>query len=153
MTLALAWLRKVGSTEELLMATDSRLRFGCAWDCCPKVFPLARGDSAISFAGNTMYAYPIVLQIRAAVEHHRVSLSRAQDLTDLKGHILRIANDMCSQIHDLPAGQNTPDTPDVDFLLGGFSWKRNAFVLWRLHFDGHIKRFTVSACRKMARTI
>lgn len=38
----------------------------CA-DCYPKVLALPRGDSAICFAGDTLYAYPILLQAVAAV--------------------------------------------------------------------------------------
>ena len=148
MTLSLAWLRQVETVEELVIASDSRLRFGCAWDCCPKVFPLPRGDSVICFAGGTMYAYPLICQIRAAVEHHRRSLSRAQDLTDFKGHLLRVANDMCTQIHDPPTGLEKPDDPDAIFLLGGYSWKLRRFALWTLHFDAHIKKFTFRPARK-----
>jgi len=142
MTLAVAWIRRIRDVEELVIATDSRLRFGCAWDCCPKTFPLPRGDAAICFAGGTMYAYPLLLQIRSAVEFHRRSLNRAQDLTDLKGHLLRVMNDMCSQIDDLPVGQTDPERPDAYFLLGGYSWKHHRFVLWTIHFDAHLKKFT-----------
>lgn len=148
MTLSFAWVRQVQSVEELVFASDSRLRFGCSWDCCPKVFPLPRGDSAICFAGDTMYAYPLITQIKSVIEHHRRSLSRAQDLTDFKGHLLRVASDMCEQIDDLPTGQRTPDDPDAGFLLGGYSWKLRRFVLWTLHFDPHIKKFTFRPARK-----
>lgn len=30
-----------------LVASDSRLSFGARWDCCPKMFPLAREDSVL----------------------------------------------------------------------------------------------------------
>jgi hypothetical protein len=148
MTLALAWLRKVKTIEELVIATDSRLRFGCAWDCCPKAFPLPRGDAAICFAGGTFYAYPLLLQIRSAVEFHSRSLSRAQDLADFKGHLLRIMNDMCKQVGDLPVGHSEPDQPDADFLLGGYSWKLKRFVVWSLYFNVHLKRFTFRPAQK-----
>jgi hypothetical protein len=148
MTLSLAWIRQVKSVEELVVASDSRLRFGCAWDCCPKVFPLPRGDSVICFAGDTMYAYPLINQIKAVVEHHRRSLSRAQDLTDFKGHLLRVANDMCEQIGDFPTGKDKREDPDAGFLLGGYSWKLRSFVLWTLHFDAHIKKFTFRPARR-----
>jgi hypothetical protein len=148
MTLALAWIRKVGTVEEIVIATDSRLRFGCTWDCCPKVFPLPRGDAAICFTGGTFYAYPLLLQIRSAVEFHGRSLSRARDLADLKGHLLRVMNDMCGQIEDLPVGQLEPDQPDAYFLLGGYSWKLRRFVIWILYFDAHLKKFTFRPTRK-----
>lgn len=37
MTISIAWTRKIESVEELVVATDSRLGFGCRWDCCPKI--------------------------------------------------------------------------------------------------------------------
>jgi len=46
MTLCLAWIRAVDQTTELVIATDSRLRSGCAWDCGPKLLPMPRSDLA-----------------------------------------------------------------------------------------------------------
>jgi len=58
MTLSLAWIRSVGNVQELVMATDSRLRRGRAWDVAPKILTLPRTDCAICFAGDTDDAYP-----------------------------------------------------------------------------------------------
>jgi len=140
MTISLAWVRKVGTVEELVFASDSRLGFGCRWDCCPKALALPRGDSVISFAGNTMYAYPVMLQAIAAVSQHPKLLSRGMNLDELKGHLLRVLNSMVSLIHDLPS--NGGDDPDTTFLFGGWSWKHNRFKIWLLHFDVELKRFT-----------
>jgi hypothetical protein len=139
-TLAVAWLRNVNATQELLIASDSRLRFGCAWDCCPKIIALPRGDAALCFAGNTAYAYPVMLQLRAAVEQHRGLLSRAIDLEGLKGHFLRVINDMVGSIHDAPSS-GLPE-PDAVLLLAGYSWRSNEFRIWLLHYDPSIERFT-----------
>lgn len=140
MTISLAWTRKVGTIEELLIASDSRLSFGCRWDCCPKIVSLPRGDAFICFAGNTMYAYPIMFQAIAAISQHPKLQSRGMDITHVKGHLIRILNSMVSQIHDLPKGiENDPDTT---FLVGGWSWKSNQFKIWLLHFDPQVKKFT-----------
>lgn len=53
MTLSVSWVREFGETKELIVATDSRLRWGQAWDCCPKIMMLPRGDSVLCFAGET----------------------------------------------------------------------------------------------------
>jgi len=140
MTISLAWTRKVATVEELIFVSDSRLSFGCRWDCCPKVRAFPRSDLVISFAGDTMYAYPIILQALSAVEQHPRLLSRAMDIIDLKGHLLRILNSMTSLVHDLPQGDD--GVPDASFLLGGWSWRKSQFKVWLLHFDAHIKRFT-----------
>lgn len=140
MTISVAWVRKVGTVEELVFASDSRLGFGCRWDCCPKILALPRGDAVISFAGDTMYAYPVMLQAISAVSQHPKLLSRGLNLDELKGHLLRILNDMVSLIHDLPSDGG--DDPDTTFLFGGWSWKHNQFKVWLLHFDAHLKKFT-----------
>ncbi|MGE8146669.1 hypothetical protein ACQKP7_15940 [Pseudomonas frederiksbergensis] len=140
MTISLAWTRKVDSVEELVVVTDSRLSFGCRWDCCPKIRILPREDAVVCFAGDTMYAYPIILQIQSAVAQHPKLLSRAMDITDLKGHLLRILNDMVSLVHDLPRG--SANEPDATFLIAGWSWKLSAFKSWLLHYDASIKRLS-----------
>lgn len=145
MTISLAWKRKFSKSEELIFLSDSRLAFGCRWDCCPKMKALARSDSVICFAGDTMYAYPIMLQIQAAIAQHQKLLSRAMDLCDLKGHLLRILNSMTELIHDLPDGFD--NDPDTTFLFGGWSWRSNTFKVWLLHYDASIKRFTFRPIR------
>ena len=146
MTISLAWVRRVRAVEELVLASDSRLAFGCRWDCCPKVFALPRGDSAICFAGDTMYAYPVILQTIAAVSQHPRTLARGVDIDDLKGHILRVLNRMVSLIHDLPRGSNKE--PGTTFLFGGWSWKHSSFKVWLLHYDAHIRKSTFRPTRR-----
>jgi hypothetical protein len=92
------------------------------------------------FAGNTMYAYPVMLQVIAAVSQHPRLLGRGMDLEDLKGHLVRVLNSMVALIHDLPIGAT--DDPDTTFLLCGWSWKRGEFKVWLLHYDASIKKFT-----------
>lgn len=141
MTLSLAWVRKINQVEELVIATDSRLRFGCAWDCSPKIFPLSRGDCAICFAGNTMYAYPIMEQIRNAIAMYPKSNTRALDLCDLKGHMLRVVRGMEGLIHDLPRGQKEIDPPDAFFIFAGYSWAKSQFKIWILYYNVARKQF------------
>lgn len=140
MTISIAWVRKIKTVEELVIASDSRLSFGCRWDCCPKILAIPRGDSAICFAGNTMYAYPVMLQAIAAVTQHPRLLSRGMNLDDLKGHLLRVLNSMVSLIHDLPKGGDSD--PDTTFLFAGWSWKHSRFKIWLLHYDTHQRKFT-----------
>lgn len=147
MTLSIAWVRSVGETHELVMASDSRLRMGCAWDCCPKILTLPRSDAAISFAGHTYDAYPLMLQMANAIASFPQSRSRAMDLCDMKGHTVRVFNHMRDQIHDLPKGQNQPETPDALFLLAGYSWQKERFCIWLLHFDARTKKFTYRPTR------
>ncbi len=142
MTLTVAWVRITAGSEEIVMATDSRLRFGCAWDCCPKILTLTRGDAAMCFAGDTMHAYPLMLQVKSSLEHHHATRTRERDLFELRSHLLNLMNGMRRHIHDLPAGQEQPDVPETVFIFAGYSWKQQNFLIWLLHYDVSIGRFT-----------
>ena len=53
MTICIAWIRKVNNCEELVFASDSRLRYGEYWDQCPKIMSFERQDCALAFAGQS----------------------------------------------------------------------------------------------------
>ncbi|BFP40023.1 hypothetical protein FGF1_08680 [Flavobacteriaceae bacterium GF1] len=140
MTLCISWIRKVTSqVEELVIATDSRLRSAGAWDANPKIFPLPRNDSFIAFAGDTNYAYPMIAQLINAVKNHPKSKQRFQDLAFFKGFVVRCFNDLLEFRSDLVEGHVIPD---AQFILGGYSWKYGKYFLWTIHYDSHIDAFT-----------
>src|SRR5579863_4037814 len=130
MTMCLVWVRSVGEAEELVIATDSRVRAGYAWDVAPKIIRFSRADYAICFAGDTADAYPLTLQIASAVDDYPKAKSRAMDLSDVKGHMVRVFNHMRKQIGDLPVGQKEPDVPQATFAFGGFCWRQQKFLVW-----------------------
>jgi len=137
----MSWIRKNGKVEELVTASDSRTRFGCAWDCCPKVFPLIRGDGVIAFAGWTGYAYPLIQQAVTTMNIHPMLLDRSLDFCDVQGHLLRIMNAMLKEVHDLPNGQEQMDPPDAEIILSGYSAQTSRFHLWKLQYDKKKKEF------------
>ena len=143
MTLVLAWIRKVGITEELCIASDSRVTSGKAWDCCPKIKPLERGDSILAFAGDTAYAYPMVEQVSNAVKLHPKLNSRATDISDLKGHITRIISNMREYLHDSiqPHKKFIAETPETQYLFAGYSWKYNKFQMWKIVYKARDNSF------------
>ena len=115
MTLVAAWIRQRSERDELIVASDSRSSFGARWDCCPKVFPLAREDSVLAFCGDTAFAYPILLQLNNSVTNYRKSRSREQDITSLRPHLLKVIERMRDEVHNLPKGNSGIDTKD--FLI------------------------------------
>jgi hypothetical protein len=131
MTLVAAWVRTIGTTEELVLATDSRLTGGHIWDAGPKLVPLARGDSALCFAGVTAYAYPLLQHIQNYIAVYDRARSRALDLNDLKGHILRVVQRLIDEIED-PV---TPPYGDFGLVLAGYSWRYSDFRIWSLEYD------------------
>lgn len=134
MTLVAAWVRQHAEGRELYIASDSRLNGGRAWDIGTKVLDLGRGDAVIAFAGVTANAYPLMLQLQSAVKMHPKLRSRAYDLTDLKGHVLRIFNAMWQSITSLPRGQKLPDPAETRFILAGYSWRYQDFKIWVVYF-------------------
>lgn len=135
MTICISWIRKLKRHEELVIATDSRLRSYGSWDCNPKIMTLPRTDCAICFDGDTAYAYPILVQLKTSISNYPPSVKRSQDLYEFKGHLLRVMNDMLKYKSDF-------EIPKVSFILGGYSWQREDFALWRIYYDGHDKKFT-----------
>ena len=143
MTLSLAWIRRVNATEELIFASDSRLRNGKAWDGCSKIFALGRGDCALSFAGDTQYAYPMLHQVVNAVEMFLKAKSRAMDIGALRGHILRVFNDMEHWMHDRPKGEAAKDIPKITFIFAGYSWLTSDFKIWMILYKPSAKGFVL----------
>ena len=141
MTLIAAWVRHQNKTKELYIAGDSRLSGGQNWDIGTKILDLGRGDVVIAFAGLTTDAYPLMLQLQSAVKMHPKIKSRAYDLMDLKGYVLRIFNSMWGSIGNLPVGQTKPDPAQVRFMLCGYSWRLQEFKIWILNFHSVSNEF------------
>lgn len=147
MTIAAAWFRKVNNCEELWFVSDSRLCGGHRWDECPKIFPLQRSDCAISFAGDTGYAYPMMMQTYLALGELSRIKTRAMDIVDLNGYVLKHINHLASTVYDKADDQALKDN---QFLFGGYSWVEKRFKLWRYYYhktdkcfkkDGQIHNF------------
>lgn len=117
MTLLTIFRRQVRDYEELVLASDSRLSGGQAMDYGQKVFEMPRSDALFAFAGQTDYAYPLMMQMLRAVEGYPYSADRRLPLPKLKGHTLRVFQQSYAAIHSLPHGQPHPDPPDNYFLL------------------------------------
>jgi hypothetical protein len=142
MTLGMAWVRTTGRTRELIVASDSRLSGGQAWDAAPKIMLLPRTDCVISFAGDTNDAYPLMLQACNAILMHQPAINRALDISDLKGHLIRVMNHVRAYISNLPRGEEIAPPPEAIFMLAGYSWRMKEFRIWQFHYHHHINEFT-----------
>lgn len=138
MTICAARVRKLGKYEELLIASDSRLRGGRTIDYCPKLLVLPRLDCAVCFAGSTDLAFPLMLQLSLAAEAHPPSLKRVLDLRPFVTHAVEIFNSMAGAIRTTTAEMKTPD---VSFIIGGYSWKRKRFEIYTIRYSGKQDRF------------
>lgn len=93
----------------------------------------------LAFAGETDFAYPIMLQMANAVNCYDRSATRQLSLTDLKGHLVRVANDMLRQEADVARGAS--HAPQVSFLIAGYCWKYRKFQIWTIEYEPQLKRF------------
>jgi len=114
----MAWIRTLVGTEELVVVSDSRLRWGRSWDCCPKILMLPRTDSVISFAGSTAYTYPLMLQAINAIRMYPPAMNRGMSVEQLRGYLLQIFENMRRDIHDFPKPKDN-EQPDALILLSG----------------------------------
>jgi hypothetical protein len=143
MTIAVTWVRTVGDCEELLFVSDSRVSGdGRIIDVCAKVITLPRSDCAISFAGYTGNAYPLLHQLAYAISAHGPLMRRGMDIRQLRGHALQIFNGMADGIQaDLLVRGAELASPDATFIFGGYSWVSKSFEFWQLAYDESLLRF------------
>lgn len=138
MTITTAWVRDLNGCKELIVVSDSRLNGGKKIDCVQKVHALSRSDAFISFAGDTSWAYPLMHQVISAIANYQRSLSRAQDIVELKTHILKVFGNMMNSVHNAVSIERTPQ---VEFLFGGYSWIKKKFLIWHIYYHPPLKKF------------
>jgi hypothetical protein len=138
MTVAFAWTRTLSKqTEELIFVTDSRYRGGDHnFDVCPKILTLPRSDCAICFAGATIHALPMMLQVSEAIRSFDRARRRSLDIAPLKSHIIKVFDSMSEDIVKSLAVANASDTiPEARFLFGGYSWINKTFEIWEIFYQ------------------
>jgi len=132
MTVVAGWVRKISNGHELVIASDSRLCGGYRWDNCPKILTLPRNDCAIAFAGETGYAYPLMMQAYFASSETHQAMDRAIDVRDFNGFLYSQINAMQASVY-MKADKD--DINENEFVVGGYSWKEKQFRLWRYRYS------------------
>lgn len=133
MTISAAWIRTLeNGAEELVFCSDSRLSNGKRFDHCQKIFRFTRTDAAIGFAGDTDWAYPMIVAAVTAADLHLPSQTRALTLSRFKVHLLNILNQMQREVHNFVKGEEVPGTT---FIFGGYDWWYKKFRIWRIDFS------------------
>ncbi len=141
MTLCMAWIRKVGQEEELVMATDSRLTGGERWDSGVKLFELSRLDCLLCFAGATSRAYPLILNSISSIKFDSNLASPHTDIHDVLEYLIDLFSTLVGEITG--AVDNVEDLRgEAQFLFGGWSWRKRQFCIWRLYYEPVLKGFT-----------
>lgn len=132
MTVALGWVRKVNNCEELIFASDSRLCGGHRWDECPKIMTMQREDCMLCFAGNTDYSYPMMMQIYYSINELNRIKTRAMDLVDLNGYVLKHINHLSQSVYSMA---DPHEQSENEFIFGGYSWVGKEFRMWKYSYE------------------
>ena len=141
MTLCVAWLREVNDEQELVFATDSCLSGGERWHSGVKLFELPRKDCLICFAGETNRAYPLILNLITSIKFDEHLSNTNTDITEVLDYLTRLFTILCQSITDYGTQQFKNVLGDFQFLFGGWSWKANAFKLWKLEYNHESEAF------------
>jgi hypothetical protein len=147
MTILASWVRtsKQGM-EELIMISDSRLNGYGKIDYAPKIFQMPRSDVIIGFAGSTIFAYPFLLQVINSVSTFYPFLTRAVDYKPFSSWVLNIINDIFSKFHP-PTPIKELEDPEVEFIIGGYSWSHKEFFIDKIFYVNSIKKFEKKSAR------
>jgi hypothetical protein len=141
MTLCIAWIREAGEDEELIFATDSTLTGGEKWNHGVKLFELPRTDCLICFAGQTLRAYPLILNLISTLKHNEELNNPALDINEVLKGIVLLFDELVNSIFDYPDGVAEEIGSEAKFLFGGWSWKDSRFKIWHLYFSPKYKGF------------
>lgn len=148
MTIGIGWLRTINDCQELVFASDSRLNGGPIFDQCPKIQCLPREDCAMCFAGDTIFAYPMMMQAAFSIGQFDNITTRAMPIEDLRGAVLKSINTLNSSIsfQNIRAGNpNFEMRAETEFIFGGYSWIKKQFKIWKFIFNKQNKKFV---CQK-----
>lgn len=145
MTLCTAHIRQVNDTEELVFATDSCLTGGEKWKHGIKLFELPRNDCLLCFAGSTIRAYPLVLNLVSSIQLDKYLQSPSATLVEVLEFLSEQFTELVSKIisevqnediHELRSG--------AKFLFGGWDWQKGtngAYRVWKLFYSKDAEGF------------
>lgn len=148
MTLCAAWIRHGQSDEgqELVFATDSRLRMGESWDMGLKLFNLGRSDCLLCFAGETQRAYPLILQGSNSRQFNVDWADPRLDLYNVLDSLCELFTLSVRSIRDLPRGVARRDVGGgADFLFGGWSWRKERLCVWKITYSPELEAYVPTA--------
>lgn len=142
MTLCTAYIRQANDTEELVFATDSCLTGGEKWKHGIKLFELPRKDCLLCFAGSTIRAYPLVLNLVSSIHLDNYLQSPAAKLDEVLVFLSDLFTELVKKIISEIPGENIHDLRGgAKFLFGGWDWEKGSFRVWKLHYSAEVEGF------------
>jgi hypothetical protein len=134
-TLVTAWVRQNSSLHELVIASDSRIGGGGAWDACPKIVPLPRPATVIAMSGYAVESYAFLLH---AINTCHLLEGNRTGRTDLRYIAKKLRDtyaDFPRHFHKLVPWEKKPEVPALKVALFGWSWRRLTFEGYSFTYD------------------
>ena len=144
MTLCTAWIRQANDTEELIFATDSCLTGGEKWKHGIKLFELPRKECLLCFAGDTMRAYPLVLNLVSSIHLDKYLQSPSATLEEVLEFLSELFTKLVKTIAEIDKARIHQERGSAQFLFGGWDWQKGtsgAYRVWRLYYSESIEGF------------
>lgn len=144
MTLCTAYIRQANDTEELVFATDSCLTGGEKWKHGIKLFELPRKDCLLCFAGDTMRAYPLVLNLVSSIHLDKYLQSPSATLEEVLEFLSELFTKLVKTITEVERDRIHIERGSAEFLFGGWDWQKGAngaFRVWKLYYSEGIEGF------------
>jgi hypothetical protein len=145
MTLCVAYIRQVDQAEELVFATDSCLTGGEKWKHGIKLFRIPKRDCLLCFAGSSLRAYPLVLNLISSIHLDKYLQSPEASLQDVLQYLSSLFTDLITKIISEIPGEDIHELRSgVQFLFGGWDWSAGpsgAFIVWKLYYSKEVEGF------------
>ncbi|MFC5626235.1 hypothetical protein [Algoriphagus winogradskyi] len=144
MTLCTAYIRQINDTEELVFATDSCLTGGEKWKHGIKLFELSRKDCLLCFAGDTMRAYPLVLNLVSSIHLDKYLESPATTLEEVLEFLSELFTKLVKTITEVGKDRIHEERGSAKFLFGGWDWQKGSngsFRVWKLYYSSEVEGF------------
>ncbi len=144
MTLCTAYIRQVNDSEELIFATDSCLTGGEKWKHGIKLFELPRKDCLLCFAGDTIRAYPLVLNLVSSIQLNKYLESPSASLEEVLEFLSELFTKLVKTIAEVDKDRIHSERGAAEFLFGGWDWQKGpngAFRVWKLYYSSEVEGF------------
>lgn len=144
MTLCTAWIRQGDDTEELLFATDSCLTGGEKWKHGVKLFELPRKDCVLCFAGLSLRAYPLILNLVSSIDLDNYLQQPSAKLEEVLEFITELFTKLVKTIKELDNQDIHEERGSAQFLFGGWDWEKGlngSFRVWKLYYSASVEGF------------
>lgn len=144
MTMCAAWIRQANDTEELVFATDSCLTGGEKWKHGIKLFELPRKDCLLCFAGDTMRAYPLVLNLVSSIHLDKYLQSPSATLEEVLEFLSELFTKLVKTITEVEKDRIHIERGSAQFLFGGWDWQKGpngVYRVWKLYYSESVEGF------------